>query len=103
MSPLPGAQLLIRKGSGTGREHAATNFADGVHRVETFRTHPGAVADIAAAVEAKVIVEIFQTQARGGIATVDDKALCLQQRSRAEIFFGIPPPRGASRGAARAQ
>src|SRR5690606_40879941 len=65
--------------------------------------HPAAVADAAAAEHAEGVVQRRQALGAGLVAAVDDEAPSLQQPGRADVFFRVPPPGRALRGAAATQ
>src|SRR4029077_4999621 len=71
--------------------------------VEMFGAGLGAIHDGVAAVEAERVFQIVEPLAGRLVARIDDPALRLQQRRRAEIALGIPPIARARGRAAGAQ
>jgi hypothetical protein len=67
--------------------------------IQAFRTRPRAIKNSMTAIDAHGVVERSLTLLFLLIAAVGDPAVGLQQDSGAEVFFRVPPVRGA-RGAA---
>src|SRR5262245_10696906 len=85
------------------RHHQLLDLGNGLGRIETLRTGPGAVHDGVAAIEAERVLEIVEPLAGRLVAAVGDPAIGLQQDRRAKIAVAAPPVARAARGAAEAQ
>src|SRR5699024_6070127 len=77
--------------------------ANGAHGVEDFRANPRAVTDAVTAEQAEWVLQTFEALDAGAITAVQHKTQSLQEGGRAAVFFRVPPPRWALRGAAAAE
>src|ERR1700724_1776368 len=84
-------------------DQRALDLGDRLCRIEVLRAGLGAIHDGVAAIEPERVFEIVEPLAGGLVAGIDDPALRLQQRGRAEEAVGIPPVARAGGRAARAQ
>ena len=83
--------------------HHLLDLGDGLGRVEALRAGVGAVHDRVAAIEPERIVQVVEALAGGLVAAVDEPAIGLEQRRRAEEAVAVPPVARAGGRAAGAQ
>src|SRR5262245_62255387 len=84
-------------------DHLLLDLGDGLRRIEMLRAGIGAIHNGVAAIEPEWVLEIVEPLACCLVATVDDPALRLQQRRRAEEAVTVPPVARAGGRAAGAQ
>ena len=84
-------------------DHHLLHLGDRLGRVEALRAGLRAVHDGVAAIEAEGILEIVEALAGRLVARIDQPAIGLEQRGRAEIALAIPPIARAGGRAAGAE
>ncbi|MPL74155.1 hypothetical protein SDC9_19965 [bioreactor metagenome] len=72
-------------------DHQPLDLGDRLRRVQTFRAGLGAVHDGVAAIELERVLERIETLGRRLVAAVDDPAVGMEQRRRAEVAVRVPP------------
>src|SRR5215211_220080 len=85
------------------RDHHLLDLRDGLGGVEALWAGVGAIHDRVATIEPERIVQGVEPLARRLVARVDEPAIGLEQRRRAEEAVAVPPVARAGRGAAGAQ
>jgi hypothetical protein len=83
--------------------HALLDLRNGQRRVQALGARPRAVENGVASVQAHAVVQRILALGPLLISRVGDPAVALQQHSGAEVFFLVPPVRGARRRAAGAE
>src|SRR6185312_2808134 len=100
ISPLTGLRGSL--GFEAAGEHGALDFLDGLSDVDVARAGARAVEDRAAPPDALGVVEDLEPLGGGVIARVEDEAVRVDDRGRADIAL-VAPERRAGRRAAGAE
>jgi hypothetical protein len=102
-----GADIVMHSATkginGHSLDHHLLDLGDRLGRVQALGAGLGAVHDGVAAIEPERILQIVQPLARRLVAAVDQPAIGMQQRRRAEIAVAVPPVARAGGRAAGAQ
>lgn len=85
------------------KRHRLLNLLNRLTRIQPLRTSPGAIQDRMAPVQAHRIIQRRLPRLRALISRINQPPVRLQQYCRPQVFLGIPPVRGARRGAAGAK
>ena len=83
--------------------HALLDLLDSLARVQALGTSPTAVHNRMAPVQAHAVIQHSLPFFFMFITRIYQPAIALEEHGRAEVFFGVPPVRGAGGGAAGAK